>query len=368
MRFAWFSRIRAILTKELQQLGRDRLTFALIAGMPILQLLMFGYAINTDVRNLRTGIADQAQTHLSRQLLDAVSQSQVSNITLELESAAQLEEALRRGEIVMGVLIPPDFDKRIARGDRNAAQLLVDGSDPTVFGVARQLSRLPLGFDTARTARRTADIFEVRSFYNPERRTPVNIVPGLLGVILTMTMVMFTAVAVVKERENGNLEFLINTPLKNAELMAGKIIPYILIGLIQVTLLLVMGSVLFDVPIRGTLIDLYLASLLFIMANLSLGLLISTATETQFQAMQMTFFILLPSILLSGFMFPFDGMPALAQSIAEILPMTHFLRLVRGVMLRDASLLEMPQEILALAVFFAVTITLATLRFRKRLD
>ncbi len=362
------ARVRAILVKELRQLGRDRLTFALVAGLPIMQLLLFGYAINTDVRDLGAVVVDQAGTSLSRELTNAVKATQVVDIRYELSAPAEVEAGLRAGEFVVGIVIPPDFDRRLARGDEPAAQLLVDGSDPTIFGVARQLTAMPLALDTGRRAEPASPVFEVRAFYNPERRSQVNIVPGLLGVILTMTMVMFTAIAIVRERELGNLEFLINTPVRNIELMIGKILPYIAIGLIQLSLLLLLGAWLFAVPMRGDLLDLYVVSLVFIAANLALGLVISTLSKTQFQAMQMTVFILLPSILLSGFMFPFDGMPLAAQYLAEVLPMTHYVRLTRGIMLREAGPLEMTGELLALAVFFAAATTVAALRFKKSLD
>jgi ABC-2 type transport system permease protein len=208
----------------------------------------------------------------------------------------------------------------------------------------------------------------VRNFYNPERRSAVNIVPGLIGVILTMTMVLFTAVAIVRERERGNLELLINTPVKTVELMVGKIVPYVLIGLVQVTLILLLGVMLFGVPIHGRVEHIYLAALVFIAANLTLGLVISTLAKTQFQAMQMTFFFFLPSILLSGFMFPFDGMPRPAQLIAELLPLTHFVRLIRGIMLRGANVLDLSFDLFALGLFMLVTLSIAVMRFRKRLD
>jgi ABC-2 type transport system permease protein len=209
---------------------------------------------------------------------------------------------------------------------------------------------------------------EIRTFFNPERRSPVNTVPGLIGIILTMTMTMFTAVAIVRERERGNLELLITTPVRSSELMLAKILPYVFIGLVQVTLVLLLGKWLFDVPLRGTLINVYWVSLMFIVANLALGLVASTIAQTQFQAMQMTFFILLPSILLSGFIFPFDGMPRPAQWIAEALPMTHFMRLIRGVVLRGASLPELSNELAILGVFILVAMTVAVRRFNKRLD
>jgi len=227
---------------------------------------------------------------------------------------------------------------------------------------------MPIGFDSAGGIPVQSPIFEVRPFYNPERRAPVNIIPGLMGVILTMTMILFTAVAIVRERERGNLELLINTPLSSTELMVGKVIPYIVIGMLQLALILAVGRLLFDVPVRGSVVDLYLAATAFVAANLALGLLISTAATTQFQAMQMMVFVLLPSILLSGFMFPFDGMPTVAQYIGEILPNTHFIRLTRGIMLRDAALAELLPDLFYLIGFTLVAMFIAAMRFSKRLD
>jgi ABC-2 type transport system permease protein len=226
---------------------------------------------------------------------------------------------------------------------------------------------MPIAFDsTMKTVQ--PDNIEVRAYYNPERRTPMNIVPGIIGIILTMTMILFTAVAIVRERERGNLELLINTPVTSAELMIGKVIPYIIIGLIQLALILLLGHGLFGVPIRGSVLDLYAAATVFIAANLGLGLLISTAVKTQFQAMQITVFILIPSILLSGFMFPFDGMPKFAQHLGEVLPITHFIRLTRGIMLREASVVEMWPEVAVMGAFAIVAMIAAALRFNKRLD
>jgi ABC-2 type transport system permease protein len=245
---------------------------------------------------------------------------------------------------------------------------MVDGTDPIILGVGRQLTALPVRFDTQEKPRAISPVLEVRNYYNPERRSAVNIVPGLVGVILTMTMVLFTAVAIVREKERGNLELLINTPVKTTELMLGKIAPYVVIGLLQVVIILSLGWLVFKVPIRGTHLDVLYASLLFIATNLSLGLLISTSARTQFQAMQMTFFFFLPSILLSGFMFPFDGMPQAARMIAEVLPLTHFNRLIRGIVLRGADLSLLLRDVLALVAFMAITLSLAIGRFSKRLD
>lgn len=361
------SRLGAIIKKEIRQLSRDRLTFGMVFGLPIIQILLFGYAINTDVRNLKTAIANQANTHLSRQFVADLRETQVVDVIANANTATELEHLLRQGSISIGVLIPPDFDRRVVDPQRAAVQLLVDGSDPTILGVANQLRNMPVAFDVGAKTH-AAQPLVVRPYYNPERRTPVNIVPGLMGIILMMTMMLFTAVAIVRERERGNLELLINTPVSSAELMIGKVLPYVAIGLLQLAIILGFGRLLFDVPVRGSIVDLYIAGSAFIGANLALGLLISTMTNTQFQAMQMTVFILMPSILLSGFMFPFDGMPVLAQYIGEVLPTTHFIRLTRGIMLREAHLLELSIDFGYLIVFTVIAMTIAALRFSKRLD
>lgn len=346
---------------------RDRLTFGMILGIPLMQILLFGYAINTDVRNLTAAVADEAGTHRSRQFVAELRETQVVRIAQRVETAGQLEELLRAGRISVGIHIPPDFDRRVIDAQRAAAHLLIDGSDPTIIGIVNALKNMPVAFDTTAQPDRMPAI-EVRTYYNPEARTPVNVIPGLIGVILTMTMLLFTAVAVVRERERGNLELLINTPVTSAELMIGKVIPYVVIGLLQLAVALLVGYLLFDVPVRGSIVELYVAASLFIVANLSLGLFVSTAVSTQFQAMQMTFFLLLPSILLSGFIFPFDGMPKFAQYLGEILPITHFVRLARGIMLREADLTAMTGALVYLGVFTLVTVTAASLRFSKRLD
>lgn len=364
----FFGRMLAIIKKEVRQLSRDRLTFGMIVGIPILQILLFGYAINTDVRNLKTAIANESNSDLSRQFIAELGQTQVVDIVGYVATPAELEEQLRRGAISIGVSIPPDFDRRTTDRDRAAINLLVDGSDPTIVGIASQLKAMPVRFDAGAAIESPPPNIEVRAYYNPERRTPVNIIPGLMGIILTLTMTMFTAVAIVRERERGNLELLINTPVTSAELMVGKVVPYIVIGMIQLALILVVGDLLFQVPMRGSIVDLYLAAGAFIAANLSLGLFISTAAKTQFQAMQVTIFFLLPSILLSGFVFPFDGMPRFAQFLGEILPTTHFIRLTRGIMLRDAALIELYPELIALGIFTLLAMTGAALRFTKRLD
>jgi ABC-2 type transport system permease protein len=360
-----FRRLFAIMLKELRQMRRDRITLAMIVGIPVMQLVLFGYAINFTLRNLDTAIVDQAGTAGSRALVMDMQNTGVINPVREADSPQELMTMLRRGEISVGVVVPPDFERRRLDG-REAVQVLVDGSDSAVQGAAAQLAQMPI--DSAATSPRPAPQISVVGFYNPERRSAINIVPGLIGIILTMTMVMFTAVAIVRERERGNMELLIATPVSSTELMIGKVLPFAAIGLIQTTLVLLLGAWLFEVPVRGSLLDVYLATILLILANLSLGLMISTKAQSQFQAMQMTFFVFLPSILLSGFMFPFAGMPKIIQWLAEVLPLTHFLRMVRGVMLRGASLVEMWPEVLALLAFMVVMMTAAILRFRKRLD
>ena len=363
----FWRRTLAVARKEVRQLRRDRFTAGMIVGLPAIQLMLFGYAINTDVRHLRAGVADQANTQLSRRLTDDARASQVIDIVARTETPQQLEAWLRDGTISVGLVIPPDFERRLALRDRAPAQLLVDGSDPAVQQTARALAGLPVAVRSVPRAAPRAT-FELRAFYNPERRSVVQIVPGLIGVILTMTMVLFTAIAIVRERERGNLELLINTPVRTTELMLGKIAPYVVIGMVQTTLILLLGRVAFDVPVRGSLIDLYAASLVFVAASLSLGLLFSTLVSTQMQAFQLTFMSFLPQILMSGFMFPFDGMPRPARLFAEILPLTHFVRLVRALILRGASLGDVSGELWPLAAFFVVTVSIAIARFRKRLD
>lgn len=357
-------RLLAVVVKELRQMRRDRLTLAMIVGIPVIQLLVFGYAINLTLRGLPAGVADQARTSASRALVMDLFATGVIEPVAETDSPEALMRMLRRGRISVGLVVPPDFERRRAEG-REAVQILVDGSDTVVQAAAIQLAQMPID---GRAFDPRGGPIRVVSFYNPERRTAVNIVPGLIGVILTMTMVLFTAVAVVRERERGNMEMLMATPISRGELMIGKVVPYVGIGFVQTTLVLALGMWLFEVPVRGSLVDAYLAAMLLIVANLSLGLLISTRAQSQFQAMQVTFFVFLPSILLSGFLFPFEGIPEPVQWLAELLPLTHFLRLIRGVMLRSASLWELWPDVLALVGFSAAMMTLAIVRFRKRLD
>ncbi len=356
-------RLGAIVLKELRQLRRDRLTFGMIVGIPILQLALFGYAINLDVRKLDAAVLDQANTARSREFTQLLAHAQVLTLRERLHTPQEVYARLGSGHISAALIIPPDFETRLERRDRPPAQIVVDGSDQAVQAAVRQLVNAPLpGAGPAPPG------IAVVNFYNPQRRAPLNTVPGLIGVILTMTMVLFTASALVRERERGNLEMLIATPVSPWELTLGKLLPFIGIGLLQVTVVLGLGWWLFDVPIRGSGLDLYLAALVFILASLALGVLLSTLARSQFQALQMAIFTFLPQILLSGFMFPYAAMPRPAQWIAEGLPLTHFLRLVRGIMLRGVSITTLWEPLLALLLFTAIALTLAVTRVRKRLD
>lgn len=364
-------RIWAVAKKEFFHLRRDHLTGAMVLGIPITLSILFGYAINTDVRGLTAAAVDEANTGRSRALLAQAQASQVIRYTALATSVQDLERMIKTGEISVGLFIPPDFERRINQRRAPYAQLLVDDSDPVILGAVRGLAQMPLagvGLASNEVTNSDPTAFAMRPLYNPERRSAVFIVPGLCGVILTLTMVLFTSIAIVRERERGNLELLITTPIKSLELMVGKIIPYVLIGYLQVSIILLLAVTLFDVPMRGSLWDFYVGAGIFVISTLSLGLLISTIAETQFQAFQITFMSFLPQLLLSGFMFPFEGMPRAAQYFAEIFPLTHFLRIIRGIVLRDASLSLLGAELWPLALFFLIVMLLATLRFQKRLD
>jgi ABC-2 type transport system permease protein len=360
-------RILAITVKELRQLHRDRLSFGMTVVVPLVQSLLFGFAINQDVRHMVAGLTDLSGSQRARMLAADVQASQVARIERRSGNPEELVSWLRRGEVRLGLVIPRDLERRITHGERPFAQLLVDGTDPVTITAARGLVDLPVAARRSQPSGGREGTFEMRVFFNPERRSPVHIVPGLIGVILTLTMVLFTSVAIARERERGNLELLITTPVRRAELMAGKILPYIGIGLLQVTLILALGVMVFRVPIQGSLVDLYLGALLFVAASLAMGLLISIEAQTQFQAFEMTAFFFLPSLLLSGFMFPFDSMPELAQGVGELLPLTHFVRISRAIVVRGARLGELSADLWPLAAFLAVTLALAVVRIRKRL-
>jgi ABC-2 type transport system permease protein len=310
---------------------------------------------------------DRAGTQRARELLRGAEASQVVDLARGAHSAQELERWLVRGEIAVGILIPADFEARLESRDRPLAQLLVDGADPIVLGAARGLAAMPAPARNAGAPARPQS-FEVRAYFNPERRSAVFIVPGLCGMILALTMVLFTSAALVRERERGNLEMLIATPIRTPELMLGKILPYVAIGYLQISLVLAVARFFFDVPTRGSLFDLYAGTGVYVAAMLSLGLLFSTLAQTQFQSFQMAFVSFVPQVLISGFMFPFDGMPRPFQLLSEVLPLTHFLRIARGVLLRGATLGDLWPELWPLLLLFSVLMTLSVLRFRKRLD
>ena len=371
------TRTWAVLAKEFTQLTRDRLTYAMILVLPIVQLLLFGYAINDDPRNLPTAVLVQDNGGFSRSILTAMNNSGYFDVVLQARSQSELDRALERGEVQFAVIIPADFTRRVVRGD--AAQILVeaDATDPSATsGAVAALASLPsqaltrdlTGPLAARAPGKAPFEVVVHRRYNPEAITAYNIVPGLLGVILSMTLVMMTSLGMARERERGTMESLLSTPVRPLEVMVGKLAPYVLVGVLQAVVILVMARVLFDVPMSGGWIALGVGLMLFIVGSLALGFLISTVAKTQLQAMQMSFFYMLPSILLSGFMFPFRGMPDWAQAIGTAIPVTHFLRVVRGSLLKGVGLENAGPSLFALTVFVFVVGALAMLRYRTTLD
>ncbi len=363
-------RIGAVTLKELKQLARDRMTFGMVVMIPLIQLLLFGYAINTEVRHIPVGLVDQSGSGAARVITQAVQATQVVDVRQSYRTPAQAEAAIVRGEVKAVLVLPRDLSQRLVQ-DRSLGQWLIDGSDTMISAALLQLASMPLDqviLDPKVAPPRATPTFDMALFFNPTRRSAVNIIPGLSAIILTMTMILFTSTAIVRERERGNLELLITTPIRPLELMIGKIVPYIFIGLTQVTIILGLGQWIFDVPVSGSLGPMYGATLLFICASLTLGLIISTLVKTQMQAMQATVFILLPSILLSGFMFPYEAMPVAAQWIAEALPATHFMRMIRAIVLRGAELQVLTGDALWLLGFSVAGLAVAALRFRKRLD
>jgi len=376
LRFS-FGRFVAILVKEFIQIRRDRLTFAMMFGIPILQLTLFGYAINSDPKHLPTAIRVADQTPFARSLVRALENSDYFRIVREAASEAETDWLLETGAVQFVLHIPTDFGRDLMRGERPSVLLEVDATDPVATGTALSaigaLNRRALDHDLTGGLAELAAVpppFEllVQRRYNPEGITRYNIVPGLLGVVLTMTMVVMTSLGVTRERERGTMEALLAMPVRPLEVMCGKILPYILIGYVQATVILLAARFLFEVPIAGSLLLLGLVLILFIAANLAVGFTFSTAAKSQLQGMQMAFFFFLPSILLSGFMFPFRGMPLWAQWIGDVLPLTHFLRIVRGILLKGNGVAEILPELLPLLGFLLAASTIALLRYRQTLD
>ncbi|TAN37505.1 MAG: ABC transporter permease [Nitrospirae bacterium] len=372
-----WSRWSGIIIKEFIQLKRDRLTFGMIIGIPIMQLILFGYAINSDPKHLPTAVLDADHSLYGRSLLQGLKNSEYFRIDREIATEAEAGDLLAHGTVQFVVTIPPDFEKKLLRGERPALLIEADATDPNATGNALAavagVVRTALARDlkgTPSAASPASDPVDVRLHrsYNPEGITSYNIVPGLLGTILTMTMILMTGLAMTRERERGTFENLLATPARPLEVMTGKIVPYILIGLIQVTLLLGAALLVFRVPMMGSVLLLYLSVSLFIAANLTLGITFSSIARNQLQAMQMTFFFFLPSILLSGFMFPFRGMPEWAQWVGTVLPLTHFLRLVRGIMLKGNTFVELWPNIWPIGLFMLAVIGLGLGVYRKTLD
>jgi ABC-2 type transport system permease protein len=371
------SRWLGIVDKEFIQLKRDRLTFAMIVGIPVLQLVLFGFAINSDPKHLAAAVHDADRSEFSRSILAAIQNSEYFDFVREARDDAEIDRMLATGAVQFVVTIPEGFSRALVRGERPAILIEADATDPAATGnaiaavnpltqnaLARELTG-PLA-----PLASTPNAFEVRVHprYNPEAITQYNIVPGLMGVILTMTMVLMTGLAITRETERGTMENLLATPANPLEVMTGKIVPYVAIGLIQVSIILVLAQLIFRVPFVGRLDVLFVGVLLFIAANLTLGLTFSSLAQNQLQAMQMTFFFFLPSILLSGFMFPFRGMPGWAQTIGEVLPLTHFLRIVRGVLLKGNGFAEIAAELWPIALFMAIVIGVGLKVFRRTLD
>jgi ABC-2 type transport system permease protein len=372
-----FHRFWAIVLKEFIQMKRDRVTFAMMVGIPLMQLTLFGFAINSDPKHLPTAVLSADQGPFGRTLVAAMRQSDYFALTREVNTEAEAALLLQLGEVQFVVNIPEEFSRRLLRGERPTVLVEADATDPAATGPALSAVRALADsvFDrdlTGPLARLRAEAgpvdVQVHAHYNPENITQYNIVPGLMGVVLTMTMVIITALAITRERERGTMENLLATPVRPFEVMLGKIVPYIVVGYIQVTLILLAARFFFDVPMIGSLGLLYLVALAFIAANLAVGITFSTLAQNQLQAVQMAFFFFLPSILLSGFMFPFRGMPGWAQVLGSCLPITHFLRIVRGVLLKGNGPVEIAPELWPILLFMAVAMAIGVKRYRQTLD
>lgn len=370
-------RVLAVFIKEFQQMLRERLTFGMAVGVPVLQLVLFGYAINTDPRGLPTAVVATDSGPLSRSLVAALQNTGYFRVTHRGQSEAQAEALIATGQVQFMVVIPSDFDRRVLRGEKPALLVSADATDPSASGNAiaalQALATQALRHDLRGPLRPLdpgAPPYElvVHRRYNPEGLSRYNIVPGLIGTILTMTMVMLTALAMTRERERGTMENLLATPVRPVEVMLGKILPYVLIGYLQLGVIVGAAWLLFDVPMVGSLALLMAMIGVFILANLGVGFTFSTLARNQLQAMQMTFFFFLPSILLSGFMFPFRGMPLWAQTLGELLPLTHFLRIVRGILLKGSQAAELWPELWPMLVFLTVAGLVALARYRRTLD
>jgi ABC-2 type transport system permease protein len=370
-------RMWAMVVKEFVQMRRDRMTFATMIFVPILQLTLFGYAINTDPKELPTAVLTRDDGPLTRAVLAAMRNTDYFKFSVQVRDPEELDRLIRSGEVQFAVEIPASFERDVRRGDRPQVLVIADATDPVATGTAvaglrglidTALRRELRGPDAAVVKTTAPFEITIQNRYNPEGITQYNIGPGLLGVVLTMTMMMFTALAVTREIERGTMETLLAMPIKPIEIMVGKIAPFVLVGFVQMTIILSAAHFLFGVPIMGSVWLLVALSTLFAAANLAVGYTFSTIAENQLQAVQMTFFFFLPNILLSGFMFPFRGMPGWAQALGEALPLTHFMRIVRGIALKGNGFADMRIDVLALVVFMLVAMGLALFRFRRTLD
>ncbi|MCC6946356.1 MAG: ABC transporter permease [Bradyrhizobiaceae bacterium] len=367
------ARTRAMVIKEFIQLRRDRLSFAMIVMIPLMQLVLFGYAINTTPRDLPTAVLLQERNDLSRSILRALENTGYFRITHQLDDAAAFDRLLASGDVLFAIEIPAGFERAVRRGERPALLVAADATDPVAAGSALsslgQIVLTALQHDRA-IPDAAAPPFEIRNHarYNPAAKSSLNIVPGLVGTILTMTMLIFTALSVTRELERGTMESLLSMPITPIEIMLGKIVPYILVGFIQASLIVGLGILLFGVPVFGSLTLLAVLSTLFIATNLSIGYTFSTVAQNQLQAMQMSIMYFLPNILLSGFMFPFAGMPVWAQWIGETLPLTHYLRIVRAIMLKGATIGELQYDTAMMFGLMLIAMTIAVARFRRTLD
>jgi ABC-2 type transport system permease protein len=359
--------------KEFIQLRRDRISFAMIVMLPVMQLVLFGFAINTTPRNLPTAVLLQEDTDLGRSILKAMENTAYFRFTHEVHTVAEFDDLLQSGKVLFGVEIPRGFERAVRRGDHPALLVAADATDPTAAGSAlgtlNGIVQTALAHDL-QAGDPPSMPFEIRAHarYNPAASSRLNIVPGLVGTILTMTMLIFTALSVTREIERGTMESLLSMPITPVEIMFGKIIPYVIVGFVQATLIIGIGVLLFGVPILGSLLTLALLTTLFITTNLAIGYTFSTIVQNQLQAMQLSMMFFLPSILLSGFMFPFAGMPRWAQYIGEGLPLTHFVRIVRAIMLKGATIQNLQYDTIALMALMLVAMTIAVTRFRRTLD
>jgi len=377
MRRFTFHRLWAIVLKEFIQMKRDRVTFAMMVGIPLMQLMVFGFAINADPKHLPTAIRAADQGPFARTFVAALKNSGYFTLVREAATEDEARQLLQLGDVQFVINIPGDFSRRLLRGEQPTVLIEADASDPAATGPAIAAARtlaasvfardLPGPLARLRGTDGPVD-FQIHAHYNPENITQYNVVPGLMGVVLTMTMVVITALAITRERERGTMENLLATPVRPFEVMLGKILPYIVVGYIQVTLILLAARFIFGVPMVGNLALVYAVALVFIAANLAVGITFSTLAQNQLQAVQMAFFFFLPSILLSGFMFPFRGMPEWAQWIGSCLPNTHFLRIVRGILLKGNGPLEIAPEIWPLLLFLAVAMAIGVKRYRQTLD